>query len=201
MKLRYTLISLITTLVILSPLKASCTKWSIHMSSGIIRNFQMRESCLSLFAYYPEIQVERGILRYSNGSYWFSLAMYFGWWDDFIHTPTSKIADHMTYSYQSSILGARILLNSKIWNINWSLISGLSKNYIEADYIGGLGYTGRPGKDHYFKRQLFHFGINIEYPIFANTRIGIGCLYIFTTRSDLLVNPRLGFKINLRYSI
>ena len=49
--------------------------------------------------------------------------------------------------------------------------------------------------------NLYYYGVNIDYPIFTKMNIGVGGIYEFTTKNDLIVNPRLGFKINLGYDI
>ena len=178
-----------------------CSPWSINVSLGIIRTTQPDVSDLNKNTYFPEIQIERNIIQITKDINWISGAVYFSWWDDFVNEPTALMDDYVTYSHQFSIIGTRLLLNSKPWNIHFSIFGGISQNYLKSDYIGGGSYTGDIGVDHKRNMNLYYYGVNIDYPIFTKMNIGVGGIYEFTTKNDLIVNPRLGFKINLGYDI
>lgn len=188
-------------LILIFSIKIFSSPWSISMSSGIIRTTQPDVSDLNQYTYFPEIQIEREVLQITKCINWISMAIYFGVWDDFVKKQTSMIMDHVTYNYKFSIVGTRLFLNSRFRNISWSLIGGISKNYIKSKYIGGSSYSGDIGVDHDCNMNLYHFGINIDYLIFTRISLGVGGVYEFTPRNDLEVNPRLGFKVNLRYDI
>lgn len=187
--------------VLMFPGKIISLPWSVSISPGVIRTTQPDVSDLNIYTFSPEIQIERNLFNITKDINWISGAMYFSWWDDFVNEPTSLMDDYVTYSHQFSVIGTRLLLNSRPWNIYFSIFGGISQNYIKSKYIGGSSWGGGIGEDHKRNKILYNYGINIGYPIFSNISIGMGGIYEFTTKNDFMVNPRLGFKINIRYDI
>jgi len=177
-----------------------CSPWSISLSSGIIRNTQPDVEDLNKHAIFPEIQIERLLVDVNKDVNWISGAIYFSYWDDFVSEQTKFIMDHSTYNHHFSIIGTRICLNTKPGNFHFSIFGGISRNYIYSDYIGG-GYFSGDGGDIKEKKTLYNCGINIDYSIYENISIGLGGISEFSMQNDFTVNPRLGFKIFLRYEI
>jgi len=178
-----------------------CSPWSVSVSLGKIRTTQPDVSDLNKYAFVPELQIERGLFNITKDVNTISGAVYFSWWDDFVDEPTTRIMDACTYSHQFSTVGARLLLNSKVWKIHFSIYVGTSKNFIKSEYIGGSSYSGDIGEDYKDKKTFYQYGFNVDYPIVTKLSIGAGWIKEFTTTNDLLVNPRLGFKLRVTYDL
>ncbi len=130
--------------------------WSLKV--GVIRNLQ--ESGYPFpydtYTHYPELQIG-GALVSTNHLNW---GFYFGYWDDDVDKPF-PIADGITYSYCSFIIGGRLGFIPGAHRtdliVQPGIFVGLSHHFIWADYVGGWDFNGNIGED--FRRELNYFEI------------------------------------------
>lgn len=91
--------------------------------------------------------------------------LYWGYWKDGVEEPL-PIADYMTYSYNSNIVGTRFgivpteLLDD--WPIQIGIFIGAAHHFITGTWVGGAGLDGRPGEDLTENVATFEIGLNAE---------------------------------------
>jgi hypothetical protein len=122
---------------------------SLSIKAGVIRNLQApfyRD--LPKYSFYPEIQINGQISRSSSLAVSALSGLYWGYWDDGVDETSNACRDCHTYSFSSHIIGARMgLLLEKFPLVPTGFAIGLSRHFIRANYVGGLGLAGDPGQD------------------------------------------------------
>lgn len=191
----------ISILLLVFTINIFSSPWSVSLSSGVIRTTQPDVEDLNKYTFFPEVQIERTLLKLDDDCNWISGSIYYLYWNDFVSEGTSLIMDHFTYNHHFSTIGTKIYLNTRIYNFTISIFGGISRNYIYSKYISGSSYSSYIGKDLYRKKNLYTYGVNITYPIFDRISIGLGGLSEYDTEVYFSVNPRYGLKLFLRYDL
>jgi len=144
-KCKYLIHLLITLSVSPSIAQISSSDYQISLKMGTIRTYQFETNNDDnrLYTLYPELEIQS--VLFIKPLYW---KLYIGYWDDHVDKPL-EIADHITYSTKSKIIGIRAEIQpsyfeSNPW-INVSCFVGLSQHYLNNKYIGGEDYAGNPG--------------------------------------------------------
>lgn len=105
---------------------------------------------------------------------YFEWELHTGFWDDGINEP-HPIADHITYSYSSLIVGTRIIYfpqkGLKKFPIPIHFIGGFSTRLIDKDYVGGFDLSGNEGNNKSFTLLTADFGVGINYELFNKLRL------------------------------
>ena len=138
--------------LIWTPGHAQIRVTTISADMGLIRNLHNQMFSDNLFSVYPELKVGGPLLEG-----FLNWALYWGYWDDGIDEPLA-IADYVTYSFSSHIVGARAIL----YPLPSYLIIGVSRHFIYGDYIGGAGFDGQPGQDFTDEITTAELGIGIS---------------------------------------
>lgn len=112
------------------------------------------------YSFYPELQVGGDFLTPS-----IQWIVCWGYWMDGVKK-AFPVADMVTYSYSSHLLGARFnIFPGKLlphWPLPVGVFTGLAHHFISGKYVGGFGLDGRPGRDFTRSGNTFEAGINAE---------------------------------------
>lgn len=159
--------ALLVTLSFILPASAGAVELgfsSISLNAGYIEHFYRDEPKISdIYAFYPEI-LATGPL-FASYLHW---GLAWGIWDDGIERPFTE-DNEITYSFQSQILGIRIMFRPRKTGENWALpvgiFAGYSHHFIRAEYVGGLDAAGKPGRNARRSSNTFEIGLNMEFPV------------------------------------
>jgi hypothetical protein len=171
---------------------------TVSANIGAIRTFLPAHSPFQAYQYsvYPEIQA--GGEFFTPSVVW---STYWGYWTDGV-ARAFPIADYVTYSHASHIVGARFQFSpARIlphWPIPIGIFTGVAHHFITATYIGGFAYDGRPGHDFTADATTLEFGLNIEVEVFgpiiirgeAQQYVGLG-----SKDFDRLQKDRRSYKV------
>lgn len=168
-----TLRTLLTIVLIMSASKsvAQLKLNTLSVNVGTIRTFFPDGFIYSKYqyAFYPEFQAGGDFFT----SY-FQWTAYLGFWDDGIDQ-VLPVADMVTYSYKTRVVGIRInFLPDNIARnslLPTGVFAGIAHHFISVDYVDGYGYDGKPGQSHNLNSNTFEFGINADYHL-------VGFMYI-----------------------
>lgn len=195
---------LILTIFVSSELFAQFNVSTLSAQFGMIRNLQESPTPpgSGKYSFYPEIQV--------GGQFfvpYLRWRVYFGAWDDGV-TRAVQLPDFITYSYSSQIVGGRLTFLPKAafkkWPIPLDVSAGLSHHFVNADYVGGFGVDGLPGKDFREGSTTAEFGIGSGVRVGKRFRVrGEVTQFLPLGNSGLnaLDENRMAFKIGLIFGI
>ena len=117
------------------------------------------------YAVYPELQI--GGRFFLPAVRW---TAYWGYWTDGVEQVV-PVADAVTYSSTSHIVGVRIaLLPAEMlphWPLPVGVFTGVGYHFIARKYIGGTGVDGRPGRNITGHATTVDLGVNVEFQIFG----------------------------------
>jgi hypothetical protein len=179
---------------------------SICLKAGVIRNLQdpfYRD--LPKYSFYPEIQINGQISRSSSLAVSAHAGLYWGYWDDGVDEGSNACADCHAYSFSSHLIGARMgMLLEKFPLVPIGFALGLSRHFIQAEFVSGYDFAGNPGQD--FERRA----TSIEAIAYTHVAIGkrTGVIVEFQRLwpagnnflKELQFN-RSAFKLGLSFSI
>jgi len=158
---RIVLLTVVNALIICSSL-AQLSLDSFSANVGTIRTTHSEHSVYSdyQYAFYPELQIG-GTLFLS----YFKWTTYWGYWSDGITEPLD-VMDMVTYSGQTHILGARVTFHpaevAPEFPLPVGIFAGFAHHFISVEYVGGLGFDGKPGHDYTQTLNTFELGLNID---------------------------------------
>ncbi len=148
---------------------------SISMNIGDIRTLQSDYGLENnhLYTVYSELQIGGSLPVKSL--FWKS---YYGYWNDHVSKPF-PVADAITYTGQSHILGFHVLFNptefEKRSPLDVLLLMGVSRHYIRYQYVGGSDYGGHTGSDGSRATNMWEIGIifkkHLTGPFYAHGEI------------------------------
>lgn len=148
------------------PLSAQPDISLLSLKIGSIRNLQdasfAENNQRSL---YPELEIGGKLLNPS-----LRWSAYWGFWDDGISEPL-PVADLITYSYSSNVVGARIIYafsedqSGRPLPLKLGFFTGYSHHFVEAQYIAGGDFTGDGGEDFSGEFSAFDFGVQLSFKL------------------------------------
>jgi hypothetical protein len=162
--------------VIISVIVVRTTTAQIHLNTvsaniGSIRTLFPDYSFYHDFQYsiYPEFQIGGDFLTPS-----IRWVTYWGFWADGIENAL-PVADFVTYSYSSHIVGARFnfLLENFLPHVPLpiGIFTGVAHHFISVRYVGGFGFDGKAGHDYSDGVTTFEIGVNGEVDVFDQIAI------------------------------
>lgn len=120
----------------------------------------------------------------------FSGSLYWGYWDDGVEE-LSNCADCYTFSFSSHTFGFRIGAALNEFPVPLTAFAGFSRQFIEADYIGGGDFAGNVGTDFSYGFNAFEAGLLLHISISEKVRLGGRVLHYFpATRARRVSIPR-----------
>lgn len=143
---------------------------NISLRAGLIRNLysDLYSRFHPGYSFYPELQLGGSLVAF----HLLNWALYFGYWDDGVDK-AFPIADGITYSYDSLIIGARVGFmpgaHRKELPVQPVVFVGLSRHFMAAEYIGGWDFTGNIGRD--FSRPLNYLEIGFRAQVRINRTV------------------------------
>jgi len=153
------------------------------------------------YAIYPEIQISSILL--SSPFYWH---LYLGYWDDQVKNQLA-VADLITYSTKSKILGVRFALQLSDFErdpwLNVGYFVGLSKHYLNNKYIGGADYAGNRGTNHSTAYGGYEVGISLNKQIrdVNGILVEFNRYYTFRELGGQILEGRNSFKCGIYYTL
>ncbi len=167
---RILLLTIVNALIIYSSLaQLSLDRFSANV--GTIRSTHSDHSVYShyQYAFYPEVQIG-GSLFLPH----FKWTTYWGYWSDGITEPL-RVADMVTYSGQTHIIGARLtFLPAKVapeFPLPVGIFGGFAHHFTSVQYVGGFGFDGKPGHDFTQSLNSFELGISVDVSIIGPINI------------------------------
>lgn len=153
------------------------------------------------YAVYPEVQI--GGDFFIPSIRWIT---YLGYWTDGVDKPL-PIADHVTYSYSSHIVGTRFnFLPAQLLHhgpLAIGVFTGLAHHFISRKYVGGSGLDGRPGQDFAGNANTLEIGFNAEVEVLGPIAVR-GEVQQFvplgSEEFDRLQKNRRAYKVGLAFT-
>jgi len=122
---------------------------------------------------YPQIAISTNTVEIKSSEMSFGGEVYIGrWWDDVDSLDPSPHSN--TYSYHSTNMGIRGVINLSRSIIPFALWVGVSRQILRGEFIGGHGYNGYiPPAVRKDSHNSFDFGIRITQPVVRHFQIGV----------------------------
>jgi hypothetical protein len=203
MKQGLIVIAVLGNLVSVSTTLAQLSLNSASVNVGTIRTLFPNDSRYTDFqyAFYPEVQVDGDFLASFVG--W---TVYWGYWSDGLENAL-PVADMVSYSYSSHIVGARFsFLPAKLldhWPLPIGIFAGTAHHFIAARYIGGFGLDGNPGHEFTADATTVELGLNAEVQVLGPIGIRGEIQQFIPLRSDYfdrLQKNRRVYKLGLAFT-
>lgn len=135
---------------------------TLSLKGGLFRNLFPEDYCryTAIYSIYSELELGGALVR--TGLLTWSI--YTGYWDDGVEE-RFPIADGITYSYSSILIGSRLGFMPAIERpelpVQPGVFVGISHHFIKADYVGGAGFDGKPGEDFRRENSYYELGFNL----------------------------------------
>lgn len=151
-------------------------------------------------AFYPQIDVSARLLRSEAARLALSGGAYLGGWRDAVDAP-APCADCITYSHASLVGGVRLQVAFEAFPLPLAVWGGLARHLVFAEYVGGAGVAGQPGRDHRADYSTAEAGARLQVPLGAHLRLG-GEAVVYLALPFAQNNPhatRAGYGLALTY--
>ncbi len=204
MNRRLIIISVIAGVVAVRPMTAQIHLNMVSANVGSIRTLFPDHSFYHDFQYsfYPEFQIGGDFLTPS-----IQWVTYWGFWKDGVEKAL-PVADFVTYSFSSHIIGARFnLLLAHVlphWPLPLGVFAGVAHHFISGTYIGGFGLDGMPGRDYSDGVTTLELGLNAKADLFEPIAIRAEVqqfVPLGTKEFDRAQKNRRAYKIGLSLTL
>ncbi len=178
-----------------SVVQAQTIRPVISASLGVIENTQ-RAPDLPTKALYPQLEVSTTLFRGKRSRFSLGVSLYTGGWTDGVNKP-SRSKDMITFSYSNFVVGSRISVTLDKFPLPLLFWTGVSRQFLFADYIGGTGITGNVGKDYRDATNAIEVGTRLQVPISGRIKVG-GEVQVYRTLSQ---SANFSASTNRPYSV
>jgi hypothetical protein len=165
MRTRITLSTIVLSLLCSAITLGQLSVNNVSANLGTIRTLVGDDDSYSEYrsAFYPELQIGGSFFTRAAG--W---TIYWCYWTDGIERAL-PVADMITYSFTSHIVGTRLTFfpaqTSEHWALPVGIFAGVSHHFIAGRNVGGSGIIGKPGEDFTRTSNTVEIGLNIRFPI------------------------------------
>jgi hypothetical protein len=200
MSKRLIIIGVVTGIFVARPMTAQIHLSTVSANIGSIRTLFSDHPFYRDFQYalYPEFQIGGDFLTPS-----IQWVTYWGFWKDGVANAL-PVADFVTHSFSSHIVGARfnLLLANVLphWPQPLGVFTGVAHHFISGTYIGGVGLDGKPGRDYSDGVTTLEIGVNAKVDLFGPIAIRAEAqqfVPLGTKEFDRAQKNRRAFKVGL----
>jgi|GEM_PF-1912044 len=194
---------LILNIICVNTTLAQLSLNTVSASIGTIRTLFPDYSFYQNYQYsvYPEVQIGGNFLIPSLR--WIAC---WGYWMDGVEKAL-PVADHVTYSYSSHIVGARFnFLPAKLlphWPLLIGVFTGVAHHFISGKYVGGFGYDGKLGQNITDDATTIEIGLNANVQVLGPVAVRGEVQQFFPLGNeefDQLQKNRRAYKVGLAFT-
>lgn len=145
---------------------------------------------------YPELELSHAILGGAASRSAFGGGLYWGFWSD--RDDPGDCRDCINYAYRTHLVGMRLLVSTDNTLLPVLLHLGISKHFVDADYMSGEDYGGQAGQARSFDYSTVEGGIRLNLPVQKHLRAGAGGRVLLPLQ-DRHQPARVGLVVSLSY--